>query len=123
MPKICPHCGYQNADDNDYCASCGTQFKPGPQTQDQSVVDAVPVSQVPPHDTSSAPKEDDDVIRCPNCGSKNINFVTSETGTGFDKSNACCGYILLGPLGLLCGINEKKTTKTVRKCMKCGHEF
>jgi|GEM_PF-1135123 len=120
MPKICPTCGYQNVDDNDYCASCGSKFAPIPQSQ--NIVNAVPVTQVPPKD-ASAPKEDDDVIHCPNCGSKNVNFVTSETGTDFDKSNACCGYILLGPLGLLCGINDKKAIKTVRKCMKCGHVF
>lgn len=67
--------------------------------------------------------EDDDVIRCPRCGSTNIHFVTKDTGSGIDKSDACCGYLLFGPIGLLCGVKDKKESTTVRKCMKCNHEF
>ena len=43
-------------------------------------------------------------MKCPNCGSENCQYITTtEThGKGFSASNACCGSILLGPLGVLC---------------------
>ena len=44
-------------------------------------------------------------MKCPNCGSENCQYVaTTEThGKSFSVSNACCGSILLGPIGVLCG--------------------
>ena len=44
-------------------------------------------------------------MKCPNCGSENCQFIaTTEThGKSFSFSNACCGSILLGPIGILCG--------------------
>ena len=67
--------------------------------------------------------DDDDVVRCPKCGSKNVEFVTYQASSNFDKGDACCGYLMCGPIGLLCGAKDKTTAKTVRKCKKCGHEF
>ena len=63
-----------------------------------------------------------DTIHCPNCGSTNIHFITTQGGTNINKGSACCGYSLCGPLGLLCGVKNEKA-KTVRKCMNCGNEF
>lgn len=123
MAIICSTCGYQCSDDNEFCPNCGSKLSQNAQSQNNKMPIEPTVIQPQPQTAYSAPKEDDDVVRCPKCGSKNINFVTTETSSNFDKSNACCGYILLGPLGLLCGVNDKKTHTTVRKCMKCGHEF
>ena len=51
---------------------------------------------------SKSQEEDDDVIRCPRCGSKNVEFVTYQANQGFSAGDACCGYMLCGPIGLLC---------------------
>ena len=68
-------------------------------------------------------------MRCPNCGSESISsIVDTKTNTkGFDGSNACCGYLLFGWPGVLCGLcNTGDTvtrTKTTNICNNCGHRF
>lgn len=68
-------------------------------------------------------------MHCPRCGSQNIEtLVTSKTKTkGFSGSSACCGYILLGWLGVLCGLcgmgASETETKTKFICMNCGKKF
>lgn len=65
---------------------------------------------------------------CPRCGSKNIQPMNdvSSSGKDFKASNAFCGYLLCGPLGLLCGASGKgkqiKTT-TYWICAHCGNKF
>ena len=66
-------------------------------------------------------EEDSEIIRCPQCGSRNIHFITKR-GKKFDAGNALCGGLLCGPIGLLFGAKDEPDT-TVRKCMKCGKEF
>jgi len=92
---FCHKCGAKNLATNKTCESCGATLV----------------------------TENDDVIRCPKCGSTNVEFVTYQASSNFDKSDACCGYLLCGPIGLLCGAKDKTPAKTVRKCKKCGHEF
>lgn len=91
--QYCPNCGAERDPSHRFCSNCGA-----PQT--------------------SA----DQVVRCPRCGSTNIHFITSQGGQRIDKQDACCGYLLCGPLGLLCGVKDQDTS-TVRKCMNCNHEF
>lgn len=92
--NFCPNCGVKLEPTSNFCPNCGTpRSVPG-----------------------------NSVIKCPKCGSANIHFITSQGGQRFDKSDACCGYLLCGPLGLLCGVKDQDT-KTVRKCMNCNHEF
>ncbi len=67
-------------------------------------------------------------MQCPKCGYPNLQPVTTTTTSGKDFSGgkACCGYILTGPIGLLCGFcGEGKTTKstTYWMCPNCGHKF
>lgn len=52
---------------------------------------------------------------CPKCGSSHI----SANKKGVDATGACCGALLLGPLGLLCGV----TDKVVVTCLKCGYQW
>lgn len=59
----------------------------------------------------------DDVLICPKCGSKNIHVGKK----GYDAGGGCCGAILLGPIGLLCGADG--ANKLVKTCLKCGKEF
>jgi hypothetical protein len=59
----------------------------------------------------------DEKIRCPRCGSTQV-FVDKR---GFSGKKACCGALLVGPLGLLCGTH--KQNKVQMSCLKCKHEW
>jgi DNA-directed RNA polymerase subunit RPC12/RpoP len=61
--------------------------------------------------------DDNDVVKCPKCGSRAV--VTLKQG--YDAGGACCGTILLGPLGLLCGALESNKLQNV--CQKCGNKW
>ena len=65
---------------------------------------------------------------CPRCGSHEVTPISevSTKGKDFNAGNACCGLLLLGPLGLLCGATGKgkQTTTTVYWiCKVCGNKF
>ena len=67
-------------------------------------------------------------IQCPNCGSNELATVSESytTGKDFNSSNACCGYFLCGPLGLLLGVDKKgkqQHTDNFWVCKKCGNKF
>lgn len=66
---------------------------------------------------------DNDVARCPVCGSTQIEFVTYQASQNFSKGKAAVGCFLCGIPGLICGADKKTPAHTVRKCKKCGHEF
>lgn len=76
-------------------------------------------------------------LKCPRCGSTFINTqpvtdTTVETKTkGFGWIKACLGYMITGPMGILCGLcgmgkgKTKTTSKTrlVHICQNCGCQF
>ena len=67
-------------------------------------------------------------LHCPRCGSHDIMPVSevSTKGKDFNAGDACCGYMLCGPLGLLCGATGKgkqTTTNTYWMCKGCGNKF
>lgn len=61
-------------------------------------------------------------MHCPNCGSKNVQYSQSNSGGGYGMCEGCCGFMMLGPLGLLCGT---KTTSTEKFwiCSDCGSKI
>lgn len=66
--------------------------------------------------------------RCPRCGGGGCQIISDTTTSGSDYGvgKGCCGYILAGPLGLLCGFcGEGKTTTTKHYwiCPDCGKKF
>lgn len=71
------------------------------------------------------PQQKGRLLRCPKCGSEDVQFATSTSTTGISASDACCGYMLLGPLGLLCGLcgAGESTTKEFWVCHNCGAKF
>lgn len=97
---FCSKCGTKNERNTNYCVNCGETIAEG----------------------RIVKPDDDDVVRCPQCGSKNVEFVTYQAGNHLDGKNACIGWLLCGPIGLLLG-NKKTDAKTVRKCKMCGKEF
>ncbi len=61
---------------------------------------------------------------CPKCGSENVQYSTKTSGGGYSTGNGCCGYMLLGPLGLLCGACGSGTeTEEFWICNDCGQKF
>ena len=104
---FCKKCGKEIGYDDKYCPNCGS-----PVGNELSV-----------QNDSFNSERRNDYICCPKCGSTNIHFVTRDTSTGFNAENACCGYMLCGPIGLLCGVDNDRKVETVRKCMNCNHEF
>lgn len=75
-------------------------------------------------------------FHCPKCKSNDIQcMVTNETnvtstGGGYGAGKGCLGYLLFGPLGLLCGAcGSKREVKTENKqstiwaCKSCGEKF
>ena len=65
-------------------------------------------------------------MKCPKCGSENVHVSIEITKQGFSGGKGCCGAILLGPLGLLCGLCGKNKIKSEEKywlCNNCGAQF
>ena len=59
----------------------------------------------------------DDVARCPRCGSTSL----SADKKGFGIGKAVVGAAVAGPIGLVAGnIGSKRVRVT---CLKCGHQF
>ena len=55
--------------------------------------------------------------QCPRCGSDSVYAHTK----GYSGGKGCCGYLLVGPLGLLCGTH--KSNKVIVTCMNCKHTW
>lgn len=65
---------------------------------------------------------------CPRCGGTNCMPVveSSTKGKDFSAGKGCCGYALLGPLGILCGAcggGKQSTSTAYWMCTKCGNKF
>lgn len=65
---------------------------------------------------------------CPKCGYANCQIITETTssGTDFSASQGCCGALLLGPIGILCGActgGKKIKSKSYWICPNCGKKF
>ena len=98
--EFCTKCGGKNKKGATICTSCGCMI----------------------NGTPGAEKKDD-IVKCPNCGSTQIEFVTYQASQNFSAGSACCGILLCGPIGTLCGIGPKTPAQTKRKCKACGKEF
>lgn len=73
-------------------------------------------------------KIDDSLVHCPKCGGTHCNMMvkTKTDHTPFGIGNACCGYILFGPIGFLCGacgMGTSTETETYWYCEDCGKKF
>lgn len=68
-------------------------------------------------------------MRCPSCGSEQCHIIeeveSHQKGFGFFKG--CCGYLILGPIGWLCGLCGMGKGHTSRRafwiCNHCGKKF
>lgn len=63
-------------------------------------------------------------MKCPRCRSERVQFGTNTSGSNFSNGDACCGFILMGPLGLLCGFcGSDVKTEEFWVCQDCGCKF
>lgn len=112
----CQHCGAENPDTARFCRECG-------KTIEQEQPDTKASNSVP-----TAIHRD---TVCPHCGGENcqpmMRNVTKIKNSGYSWTSGCCGMLLMGPFGLLCGLcstGSKVDTKneTVWVCQTCGKE-
>lgn len=61
------------------------------------------------------------MIKCPYCGSKNVEFMQNSR-KGFSAGKAVAGGLLTGGIGLLAGFAEKKG-KNEFFCRDCSNTF
>lgn len=98
------------------CPSCGNHADANTKFYARN-----PVSISPVH---SATNE----IKCPKCGCNDCQPINESytTGRGYGAGKGCCGYLLLGPIGLLCGAcgsGSRTTNQLYWVCKKCGYKF
>ena len=65
---------------------------------------------------------------CPKCGANNSQIINEvhTTGKDFSASKGCCGAILMGPIGILCGACGKGRQTYNNQfwvCNNCGNKW
>lgn len=131
--KSCPFCGRAMDDGAVYCSGCGREI------DDHDVITHNPITEAMLHyDEMPEPeiRRKHGIVKCPRCGEHNL-YPLNETSTsvqtsggGYSSSKGCLGWLLVGPVGLLCGgMGQKQRTSvsTVHKlfwvCNECGFKF
>ncbi len=66
--------------------------------------------------------------QCPKCGSYSCHPITETQfkDGGYGVFKGLCGYLILGPVGLICGLcghKAKYKQKTYWVCGSCGRKF
>ncbi len=116
---FCRHCGTENIEESSFCRNCGNRLH----VQENKIIENSFIAKQ--QNTFRQP-------RCPICGSNALQAIvesnTTSSGGGYKAGSGCLGYLLLGPLGLLCGAcGSNQTTKTENKnywiCSGCGNKF
>ena len=120
---ICPGCGNEISDGSGFCIYCGKTLEQVPQNN-APVQNAVPVQNVTPPQQETFSH----TMKCPKCGSNNLQITTEVESHGKDYSatKGCIGWLLFGPLGFLCGLcgqNKKIKSKSMWRCINCGNTF
>lgn len=123
----CPKCGKELPEGAQFCPNCGNNVSPpavSPQSQDLSGHD----QDIPLPEQPSTPPVPNEEIKCPKCGAVGCvpQYKQNVSGGGYGCCTGGLGALILGPLGLLCGLcgrSTKTTNNLVWICPKCGHEF
>lgn len=63
-------------------------------------------------------------VKCPKCGSSNVQFSSSTYKNGPSFLKGLCGFLFMGPFGILCSLCGIKTqTHEFWVCTNCGAKF
>lgn len=67
-------------------------------------------------------------MNCKKCKSDNVHVINEVKvkGGGYSFTNACCGRVMLGPVGYLCGLCGRKPKAKNTKywaCNNCGYTW
>jgi len=67
-------------------------------------------------------------MKCPKCGNTNLQVTTETTTKGKDyhASRGCCGAIIFGPIGVICGLcgkGKRINSTSYWMCPECGNKF
>lgn len=130
----CPYCGYENSDGAINCEMCEMPLQQRSRKNQQIRQEIPQTSQaertIRRHQPDYSFKHPS--VGCPNCRtplrdcSPIVKTTIKSSGGGYGLFSGCCGTILLGPLGLLCGLRRQSITsanQTWWVCRKCGKEF
>ena len=62
---------------------------------------------------------------CPKCGSHHVHAIHDTHTRGYGILEGLCGWWLLGPIGLLCGLCRAGDSHTHTEfiCGNCGNRF
>lgn len=107
----CRYCGQELPEGSAFCNSCGQPQQGSAQTDTRKV--------------PASPAAEEGSLKCPHCGSTRLQYTTSVKTQGVSAGDACCGYVCLGPIGLLCGLcgSGSSETKEYWVCHDCGAKF
>lgn len=64
-------------------------------------------------------------MRCPHCGSTMCHVITETDYKGFGFIRGCLGWLIFGPIGILCGMcgMGKGRQRSYWVCDSCRHRF
>lgn len=119
-----------NNADASFCSGCGRDLNSYDIETDKPITEAML------HYDEIAPIPKYKKIHCPRCGCNDLQAIVETstsvrtTGSNYSGTKGCLGWLLFGPLGLLCGsIGQKQrmyvdTTNTnYWVCSECGNKF
>ena len=118
---FCGKCGAEMHTGGKFCPSCGNAVA----GMAPSAPNVPSVQSIHIHNSNAG-------VSCPNCRSTNLHVSTESNttsiGGGYSGGKGCLGFLLLGPLGLLCGSCGSKqkistTNQTFWICGDCGNKF
>lgn len=119
---FCKYCGTKNIEEAIFCKECGKQLASNKLFQENVIIE-----HLHPNETMTQLNHE---ISCPYCHATGSACYpvdkTKVSGSRYGFWNGCCGLVLLGPVGLLCGLcgnHIKLSNETWWICKKCGKEF
>ena len=128
--KKCPFCGRMNNEDASFCNGCGRDIN----SHDAKTYNPITEAMLHYDEIAAMPKYKR--IHCPRCGCNNLQATVETstsvrtTGSSYSGTKGCLGWLLFGPVGLLCGsIGQKQRmnvdTKNINYwvCSECGNKF